>query len=279
MTGRRCRSRSLNALLPDDVAVLVVRRGAGRVRRAARRDQPGLLLPGARAAGPERVRARAGAVVAAPARCRRPWPRARAALVGDARLHGVHADRDRSRAVLARRVLGATGGARGARTLLEFWIEADAFMRQMNRVLVGTMLEVAGGRRSVADFVALLAGRPRRRRGRPRRRTVCTWPASGTAATGAAGRVRRAPRRVAPRPSSAPATIGRMFDSSLCAHKTYCLRHRGRRRMWGAARPEAVTRFTVRAAAVRVRGRSGHGWPSSRSASARHSMECRCECC
>jgi tRNA pseudouridine38-40 synthase len=45
--------------------------------------------------------------------------------------------------------------------VLEFWIEADAFMRQMNRVLVGTMLEVGMGRRSVADFVALLSGRPR----------------------------------------------------------------------------------------------------------------------
>ena len=43
----------------------------------------------------------------------------------------------------------------------EFWIEADAFMRQMNRVLVGTMLEVAGGRRSLESFVRLLRGRPR----------------------------------------------------------------------------------------------------------------------
>ena len=45
--------------------------------------------------------------------------------------------------------------------LLVFEIEADAFMRQMNRVLVGTMLEVAGGRRSVRDFERLLTGRPR----------------------------------------------------------------------------------------------------------------------
>jgi tRNA pseudouridine38-40 synthase len=45
--------------------------------------------------------------------------------------------------------------------LLIFEIEADAFMRQMNRVLVGTMLEVAGGRRSVRDFERLLTGRPR----------------------------------------------------------------------------------------------------------------------
>jgi tRNA pseudouridine38-40 synthase len=43
--------------------------------------------------------------------------------------------------------------------VLEFRIEADAFMRQMNRVLVGTMLEVAQGRRD--GFAALLTGRPR----------------------------------------------------------------------------------------------------------------------
>lgn len=45
--------------------------------------------------------------------------------------------------------------------LLEFWIEADTFMRHMNRVLVGTMLEVAEGRRGVDEFAGLLEGRPR----------------------------------------------------------------------------------------------------------------------
>jgi tRNA pseudouridine38-40 synthase len=50
--------------------------------------------------------------------------------------------------------------------VLEFWIEADAFMRQMNRVLVGTMLEVGWGRRSVASFGELLSGRPRSSAGR-----------------------------------------------------------------------------------------------------------------
>ena len=44
---------------------------------------------------------------------------------------------------------------------LEFWIEGDAFMRHMVRVLVATMLEVAGGRRSVSSFAELLSGRPR----------------------------------------------------------------------------------------------------------------------
>lgn len=53
--------------------------------------------------------------------------------------------------------------ARWKRTgdVLEFRIECDAFMRHMNRILVGTMLEVASRRRSVEDFVALLSGRPR----------------------------------------------------------------------------------------------------------------------
>jgi tRNA pseudouridine38-40 synthase len=36
----------------------------------------------------------------------------------------------------------------------------------MNRVLVGTMLEVAAGRRSVEDFAALLRGAPRSEAGR-----------------------------------------------------------------------------------------------------------------
>ena len=49
--------------------------------------------------------------------------------------------------------------------VLEFWIEADTFMRHMNRVLVGTMLEVAGGRGDVARFERLLKGRPRREAG------------------------------------------------------------------------------------------------------------------
>jgi tRNA pseudouridine38-40 synthase len=47
------------------------------------------------------------------------------------------------------------------RDILEFWIEADTFMRHMNRTLVGTMLEVAGGRRTFGSFAELLEGRPR----------------------------------------------------------------------------------------------------------------------
>ena len=53
----------------------------------------------------------------------------------------------------------------GEGTVLELWIEADAFMRNMVRALVGTMLEVAGGRRTLEDFRSLLEGAPRERAG------------------------------------------------------------------------------------------------------------------
>jgi tRNA pseudouridine38-40 synthase len=53
----------------------------------------------------------------------------------------------------------------GEGRVLELWIEADAFMRNMVRVLAGTMLEVAGGRRSQEDFTELLQGAPRDRAG------------------------------------------------------------------------------------------------------------------
>ncbi len=45
--------------------------------------------------------------------------------------------------------------------VIAFWIEADAFMRNMVRVLVGTMLAVAEGRLPVDHFAGLLEGRPR----------------------------------------------------------------------------------------------------------------------
>jgi tRNA pseudouridine38-40 synthase len=45
--------------------------------------------------------------------------------------------------------------------VVELWIEADAFMRHMVRVLVGTMLEVSGGRRGWDDFERLLEGASR----------------------------------------------------------------------------------------------------------------------
>jgi len=58
-----------------------------------------------------------------------------------------------------REVLMAEWRRRG--DVLELWIEADAFMRHMVRVLAGTMLEAASGRRAPERFAVLLEGRPR----------------------------------------------------------------------------------------------------------------------
>lgn len=46
-------------------------------------------------------------------------------------------------------------------SVLELWIEADSFMRNMVRALVGTMLEVGTGRRGIESFQRLLEGAPR----------------------------------------------------------------------------------------------------------------------
>jgi tRNA pseudouridine38-40 synthase len=62
-------------------------------------------------------------------------------------------------------LVSAIGSAGRTGTVLCLWIEADAFMRHMVRVLVGTMLEVGTGRRSLEDFASLLDGAPRDRAG------------------------------------------------------------------------------------------------------------------
>lgn len=55
----------------------------------------------------------------------------------------------------------AASWERGGEEIVEFRIEANAFLRSMNRVLVATMLEVSSGRRTLEDFVSLLDGAPR----------------------------------------------------------------------------------------------------------------------
>jgi tRNA pseudouridine38-40 synthase len=149
--------RRLNALLPADVAVLA--------------SEPAAAQFDARHSARSRTycyRVHSGAVRSPFEEGRALWVPWRidsaalhacaAALVGThsftaftpTETHHVRFERD---------VIDARWVARGE--LLEFWIEADSFMRQMNRALVGTMLEVGRGRRSVEDFASLLDGRPR----------------------------------------------------------------------------------------------------------------------
>jgi tRNA pseudouridine38-40 synthase len=63
-----------------------------------------------------------------------------------------------------RRILAAAW-ERQDENFLDFSITADAFMRSMVRVLVGTMLEVASQRRTVDSFTDLLAGADRKAAG------------------------------------------------------------------------------------------------------------------
>jgi tRNA pseudouridine38-40 synthase len=156
--GDPARPDSLNALLPYDVAVLEC--DAAEPGFDARRDATS--------------RAYCYRILTRPARSalerRRAlhWPgplelaglqRCASALVGT---HDFTAftptETDHVR--FSRDVFAASWRSPGV-DLLEFWIEADSFMRNMNRVLVGTMLDVGRGRRSPAAFTELLGGRPR----------------------------------------------------------------------------------------------------------------------
>jgi tRNA pseudouridine38-40 synthase len=49
--------------------------------------------------------------------------------------------------------------------VLEYWIEADSFMRHMVRTLVGTMLDVGSARMAVTQFIRLLDGARRHEAG------------------------------------------------------------------------------------------------------------------
>jgi tRNA pseudouridine38-40 synthase len=156
--GEPVRADSLNALLPYDVAVLdctAADAGFDARRDATSRAYAYRILTRRSRSAFERRRA-----------LHWPYPVDREALRSCAQLLvGEHdftaftpTETDHVR--FERVVLTAGWGEPGA-GLLEFRIEADAFMRNMIRVLVGTMLEVGGGRRSLDAFAELLQGRPR----------------------------------------------------------------------------------------------------------------------
>jgi tRNA pseudouridine38-40 synthase len=149
--------RSVNALLAEDVAVLgstAVGDGFDARRDARSRTYCYRLLHRR-----ERSAFEAGRALWWPHRLDRDALRACAALLPGTHDFTAFTPTETDHVRFERDVLAARWEERG--DLLEFWIEADTFMRHMNRALVGTMLEVARGRRSLDAFAALLQGRPR----------------------------------------------------------------------------------------------------------------------
>jgi tRNA pseudouridine38-40 synthase len=155
--------RGINALLPDDVAVLECVRAPDDFD--ARHDATSRAYCYRLLTRPARSALARGRIVW--------WPRlldmdalhaCAAALAGrhdftaftPTETKHVRFDRD----VLTARWERSDGD------VVTFEIEADTFMRHMVRILVGTMLEVSSGSLSVDQFVALLDGAPRSEAGR-----------------------------------------------------------------------------------------------------------------
>ena len=147
----------LNAMLPDDVAVLSCEQESDGFD--ARRDARSRVYCYRVLARRSRSAHERGRALHWPQRLDREALDACAAALLGSHDFTAFTPTETRHVRFERQVLAAAWRARG--DVLEFWIEADAFMRQMNRVLVGTMLQVAGGRRTVEDFAALLHGRPR----------------------------------------------------------------------------------------------------------------------
>ncbi|HEX7298977.1 MAG TPA: tRNA pseudouridine(38-40) synthase TruA [Solirubrobacteraceae bacterium] len=149
--------KGLNALLPDDVAVLssaAAPEGFDARRDARSRTYCYRVLARRERSAFERRRA-----LWWPHRLDLDALRACAAALVGTHDFTAFTPTQTDHVRFARDVLDARWEVSG--DVLEFWITADTFMRHMNRALVGTMLEVAGDRRPLESFRALLEGRPR----------------------------------------------------------------------------------------------------------------------
>jgi tRNA pseudouridine38-40 synthase len=153
------RVRSVNALLPDDVGVLGIEPAAPTfdARRDAR-SRTYVYKVHTRHAGPSPFTL--GRALWWPHRVDLDALHACAAALPGTHDFTAFTPTDTEHVRFERDVIAA-GWTRADDELLEFRIQADAFMRNMNRILVGTMLEVAAGRRSLEAFTALLDGAPR----------------------------------------------------------------------------------------------------------------------
>jgi tRNA pseudouridine38-40 synthase len=149
--------RRVNAVLPPEIAVLACEpRPKG---FDARRDATSRAYCYRVLARRERSAFERGRALWWPHTCDLEALEACAALLPGTHDFTAFTPTETSHQRFSRDVLAAWWQAEG--DVWTFWIEADAFMRHMIRVLVGAMLEVGGGRRSPESFEALLEGRPR----------------------------------------------------------------------------------------------------------------------
>jgi tRNA pseudouridine38-40 synthase len=151
-------SRSLNALCPNDIAVTAVaeaRAGFDARRDATARSYRYRLLTRPAPSPFERGRA-----LWWPHRIDREALDACAAALRGSHDFTAFTPTQTEHVRFTREVLAASWEDERA-DVLAFRITADAFMRNMVRALVGTMLEVASSRRSVPEFTTLLTGAPR----------------------------------------------------------------------------------------------------------------------
>jgi tRNA pseudouridine38-40 synthase len=155
--GAPADARALNAVLPGDVAVRAC--AAARDGFDARADARSRTYCYRLLHRPERSAFERGRALWWPHRLDRELLDACAARLAGTHDFTAFTPTQTEHVRFERDVLEAGWVQRGH--VLEFWIAADAFLRHMNRVLVGTMLEVAGDRRTLESFAALLEGRPR----------------------------------------------------------------------------------------------------------------------
>jgi tRNA pseudouridine38-40 synthase len=152
---------TLNALLPRDVAVLAAE--AAVPGFSARHDATSRAYCYRLFVRRERSALERGRTLWCPRRLDRAALDACATVLDGAHDFTAFTPSETDHVRFVREVRHASWRAEG--DVLAFWIEADAFLRHMNRTLVGTMLEVADGRRPLDDFRALLTGAPRERAG------------------------------------------------------------------------------------------------------------------
>lgn len=155
--------RALNALLPSDIRVLEARRAPPgfHARFSAKRKLYRYRIQNAPVADP----LRRGVCWHVPHALDLAAMRAAAeAFVGRHDFSAVATNPGYARASMVRTVRLCRVRRRGDEVLVE--VEGDGFLYKMVRTMVGTLVEVGGGRREASSVAAMLAARDRRRAGK-----------------------------------------------------------------------------------------------------------------